>query len=146
MNWLQRPWVRNIGIPTAIYTIVFSGPWLVIPFIGLRFLALPLVITPPLWWWLVRGRTDQPVRGAFAGLLIGPLVHLGEFWVLVLIANGPSNRDGGLANLIWIYFAFGVIVAGVASFALSPLLGTGIVYLLRRWPRPAPAASATPAA
>lgn len=124
-------WPRDIVIPTAIFTLLFAGPWFVFPPIGVWFVPIVLTLVPPIWWWLVRGRTDQPVRGAMAGLFIGPLVHAGEFGVLAYLANGPLRGDGE-ASLVWMFAAIPLVVAGVASVVIGPLLGAGIVLVMRR--------------
>jgi hypothetical protein len=94
MARIEPGWVRNAGTPTTIFTLILAGPWCLIPFIGLRFLLVDLSILPPIWWWLVRGRTDEPLRGAMASLVIGPRVHLDESMLLVCTARGPGRGDG----------------------------------------------------
>jgi hypothetical protein len=68
-----------------------------------------------------------------AGLLIGPLVHGAEFLLLVYFANGPMRAEGE-AGLVWMLIAMPLLVAGVASLVFGPLLGLGIVLLMRRFP------------
>jgi len=125
-------WERDVGIPTAIFVCLLTGPWCVlVPPMGFLFLIAALVIVPPIWWWLVRGRTDEPVRGAVAGLLIGLLVPVAEFLIGTSLTNGPM-RGEGLGGLIWGFIGILHFVAAVASVVLCPLLGVGVVYLMRR--------------
>src|SRR5215813_12754515 len=94
--------LREIGLPSAIFVALLAGPWLIIPSIGLVFAPVVLLVVLPIWWWIVRGRTDEPVRGAWAGLFIGPLVHAGELFVWIVFMRGPpgpGDMAGGIIVL-----------------------------------------------
>jgi len=94
-----------------------------------------VVLTPPIWWWLVRGRTDQPVRGAFAGLLVGPLSHALMIGFLAWDVR-VHGRNGGLANLAYVLVGMMLLVATFVAAGVGPLVGLLAVRLQRLWPIP----------
>ncbi len=72
--------IKGTWFATALFVLALVVPWSI--FLGWRyglwFGAIALVLTPPIWWWLVaRGQRLHPAGGALAGLLIAPLTHLG---------------------------------------------------------------------
>jgi len=117
--------MRDVVKGTWLATALFVAPlalfeWSLAPIspgLAGSFSVGALLITPPVWWWLIgRRQTKGLVRGALTGAFCAALILLvPTVRVAAIIAKGASSPEGGLAAASGVAFLIGSWVVGIPS-------------------------------